>query len=70
MAGMWILLLPLLAHVPSERAILEAENAREAGMTIPRAAIASSDAESLPPARTLNRHVRSTVDPAGTRTVA
>ena len=40
---MWILLLPLLAQVPSDRAILEAENAREAGAPILRAAIASSD---------------------------
>ncbi len=40
---MWLILLPMLAQVPADRALLEAEHAREAGMPVLRAAVAGSD---------------------------
>lgn len=40
---MWLILLPMLAQVPVDRAVLEAEHAREAGMPALRAAVSSGD---------------------------
>lgn len=40
-SGMWILLLPLLAQVPTDRALLDAEHSRQAGASALRAAASS-----------------------------
>ncbi len=40
---MWLILLPMLAQVPVDRAVLEAEHAREAGMPALRAAVSGPD---------------------------
>ena len=40
---MWLILIPMLAQVPVDRAVLESEHAREAGMPALRAAVAGRD---------------------------
>src|SRR5882757_1567817 len=42
-AGMWILLIPLLAQSPADRPLLEAEQAREAGVSTLLSAVKGKD---------------------------